>query len=100
MSTADLAFASKSMRECLSDFTLNGSKVPRPMRVGVTPTAGEAHVIITHAEKTNTHKSPTTFFISFLLVQSRKGITLRPRDRAINAQRGAKRPTWQGGQEC
>ena len=33
------------------------------MRVGVTPTAGEAIVIITHAAKTNRNRSPTTFLI-------------------------------------
>jgi len=51
----------------LSDFTLNALKVPRPIRVGVTPTGVEAHVIITYAVKTNTDKSPKVLCIFIFL---------------------------------
>src|SRR6266436_571181 len=53
----------KSNVDWLSVFTLNRSYVPRPMSVGVTPTAGEARVIIVQPATTNTHRKPAIHFV-------------------------------------
>jgi hypothetical protein len=60
------ACAVKSNGACGSVFTLNLSKVPLPMSVGVTPWAGPAHVIAVYTAATNNRqKSLMLHFVIF-----------------------------------
>src|SRR4051812_39150028 len=69
MSKCDLAFASKSTSDSGSVLILNGSNVARPISVGVTPTAADAHARTAQTVKTRTTAiiALDAFFISLLL---------------------------------